>query len=444
MVGPVYIWEPEAGGRRIDMAQGPILIFDKSSLESLNLDEAVLLDNFYMSNITPLFFVECLADLEKAIKSRSTPEQLVGSLATRTPESQACANVHHKSILESELARQFDLKWVLERPLLGGGKPVQLGDKKGIIFQRSPEEEALQRWSHREFLQVERAFAKNWRNSILRINHDDLVRTVTAGVGHWRKPTSLADAKQMADFIIDNMDPEWLIGFGLELLDLPEPRAWVRNDWISQKRPPIREYLPYFTHMLSINVFFALVIQTQLLRDVKQSHQIDLAYLYYLPFCSVFTSKDRFHAQVAPLFMNDHQTFVNGIELKEDLQRLDHHYSDMPEEVRRQGLWSFANMPPEDTSFLVTRLWDKYLPLWRGFREMPNLDDPKHQKKLLEQINKFADDENPDVRSHDEHDMSKLDHVTIKRSVLARKGKWRRFSEEQERSMSESEKNKSA
>ena len=62
------------------MAQGPILIFDKSSLESLNLDEAVLLDNFYISNITPLFFVECLADLEKAIKSRSTPEQVVAHL----------------------------------------------------------------------------------------------------------------------------------------------------------------------------------------------------------------------------------------------------------------------------------------------------------------------------------------------------------------------------
>jgi hypothetical protein len=37
------------------MAQGPILIFDKSSLGSLNLDEAVLIDNFYMSNITPLW-----------------------------------------------------------------------------------------------------------------------------------------------------------------------------------------------------------------------------------------------------------------------------------------------------------------------------------------------------------------------------------------------------
>ena len=71
------------------MAQGPSLIFDKSSLESLNLDEAVLLDNFYSSVITPIFFVECLADLEKNMRSKSTPEQLVGSLADRTPNAAA-------------------------------------------------------------------------------------------------------------------------------------------------------------------------------------------------------------------------------------------------------------------------------------------------------------------------------------------------------------------
>ena len=115
------------------MPQGPILIFDKSSLESLNLDEAVLLDNFYISNVTPLFFVECLADLEKSIRSRSTPEQLVGSLADRPPEAQSCANVHHIRILKGELSRLFDLKKVSFRPMLDYGKPVQLGDKKGIL-----------------------------------------------------------------------------------------------------------------------------------------------------------------------------------------------------------------------------------------------------------------------------------------------------------------------
>ena len=117
------------------MPRGPFLIFDKSSLESLDLEEAVMLDNFFMSNIAPLFFVECLADLEKAIRSNSTPEQLVGSLATRTPESQSHPNVHHATILRDELAGKFDLKTVHGRVVLAGGRHVQLGDKKGVIFE---------------------------------------------------------------------------------------------------------------------------------------------------------------------------------------------------------------------------------------------------------------------------------------------------------------------
>src|SRR5258706_16087948 len=115
------------------MPQGPFLIFDKSSLESLNLDEAVMLDNFYMSNITPLFFVECLADLEKAIRSRSTPEQLVGSLANRTPDVQGNPNAHHLHILQAELQRQFVFTRVMGRVALPGGRHVQLVDKQGVV-----------------------------------------------------------------------------------------------------------------------------------------------------------------------------------------------------------------------------------------------------------------------------------------------------------------------
>ncbi len=179
------------------MPTGPILIFDKSSLEGLNLDEAVLLDNFYMSNITPLFFVECLADLEKVIRSKSTPEQLVGSLADRTPEAQGNANVHHMSILHGELRRKFDMKKVLFRPLLAGGKPVQLGDKKGVVFQRSPEQEALERWTKREFLDVERNIARQWRRSLTAVDFAAMVKSVMDELGRWRKPASLQDARQM-------------------------------------------------------------------------------------------------------------------------------------------------------------------------------------------------------------------------------------------------------
>lgn len=167
--------------------QGPSLIFDKSSLESLNLDEAVLLDH-YSAVITPVFFVECLADLEKVIRSKSTPEQLVGSLADRTPEySRMTAN--HFDVLRAELSRQFDLSKALGRPQVPGGKAVQLGDQKGMIFQQSKEQEAMQRWASHEFLEAERGIAKWWRQSLMVIDLDAMSKAVMTELSpHLRKP----------------------------------------------------------------------------------------------------------------------------------------------------------------------------------------------------------------------------------------------------------------
>src|ERR1700730_8982663 len=133
------------------------------------------------------------------------------------------------------------------------------------------------------------------------------------------------------------MDPEWLIAFGLNLWGAPETTEYVLSNWMRERRPPIREHLPYFVFMLTINIFFCLVLPTQLLRNVKPSHKIDLAYLYYLPFCSVFTSKDYFHAQVVPLFLDANQTFVHGLDFKADLKKLDERYSALPESELRKG-----------------------------------------------------------------------------------------------------------
>jgi hypothetical protein len=419
------------------MPGGPKLIFDKSSLESVNLDEAVLLDEFYSSVITPLFFVECLADLEKTIRSKSTPEQLVGSLADRTPEAQAVSTAFHLDALRAELSGQFDLSKMIGKPYVPGGKAVQLGDHKGMIFKQTKEEEALQRWTAREFLQVERQLAKWWRRSLMAVDFNAMVTAVVHEIGwHWRKPKSLQDARQLADIIIDHMDPEWLLGFGIDLLGASEAKEWVLKDWIARRRPALRQRYPYFIFMLSINLFFCLVLPTQLLRNVKPSHHVDLAYLYYLPFCQVFTSKDNFHVQIVPLFLFPDQTFVNGIELKEDLKKLDELYSGLPESELRQGLTHFARHPPEDAAFLTTQLWDRYLPRWREPQPAADLD-PQLQKALLDTIKKLS--ESPELRPHNERDMTKLDYVSMERKIHLRKGKWRRYSEDMERRIIESQ-----
>ena len=187
--------------------------------------------------------------------------------------------------------------------------------------------------------------------------------------------------------------------------------------------------MPYFVFILSINVFFHLVLPTELLRNVKPSHQIDLAYLYYLPFCTVFTSKDRFHEQIVPLFLDPFQTFVSGDDLKAEMKKLVEHYSHLPESALREGLINFAPYPPDETDFLTTRRWDKYLPPWRSKISYIDHDDPDYQKKTMDMINSF-DDTAPAVHSHDEHDVDKLHHITVKRMVHPKKGKWLRFPED--------------
>src|SRR6185312_12402844 len=206
------------------------------------------------------------------------------------------------------------------------GQPVMTGDSKGILFRASEEEDAVRRWAGRDFLALERQIAKQWRQMIERIDLNALAMNTLSEIGPWRKPTSLEDAKRLTDMVVDNFDQDWLLRFGLRVLGIPKATEFVMQRWIADRRKPLRSYLPYFTHMLSINIFFALVLPTTLLSKVKPSHAIDLAYLYYLPFCTAFSSRDNFHVQVAPLFMQPFQTFVHGDELKGDLGRLHEMY----------------------------------------------------------------------------------------------------------------------
>jgi hypothetical protein len=63
---------------------------------------------------------------------------------------------------------------------------------------------------------------------------------------------------------------------------------------------------------------------------------------------------------------------------------------------------------------------------------------PEADRKLIDEIKMWVDG-GPGIQSHEEHDVDRLDHVTISRSVMPRKGRWNRFSEEQEERMRETE-----
>jgi hypothetical protein len=414
------------------MPQGPTLTFDKSFLQSISPDESTWLDNFFACNITPLFFIETLADIEKEVHKGRTPEQVVGSIAFKTPDMQSQMNPFHLSLLAAELVRGAKIG-MDGRIVKAGGQVVTLDNQQGILYKMSPEEEAFYRWQRGEFLDLERQTAKTWRRAVSGVDHSQMYASFKQLYDRSPKPRDLAAVKQLADVLIGSTDQEQSFHLGMSLFAVPRhAKRQIIERWTAAGKPPIREFAPYFRHLFSVDLFFYLAIAADLISRVrpagKADNKVDIAYLYYLPFCRVFTSSDNLHERVVPVFLREDQSFVKGPELKADLRKLDEHYSALPDDLKAKPIYTFAPDPPSNTSFLVTRLWDKHLPDWRKKKE-EHKDLPPHlQKVLLDLVKKISKESQPqnDESAHPKT-IEEVQYIHMERQVMRTKGKWIRI-----------------
>ncbi len=401
---------------------GPILLFDKSTLQSLSVDESVWLDAFYYPNITPLFFVETLADLEKEVDRGRTPEQVVGNLAEKTPTG-GQPNVHHEALCENELLGQP--VEMLRVPVISGGEPVVTAKRRGLVFKQPPEMAALQRWEEGKFLEVEREFARAWRKALSGLNLDSIYREGRAIIDGLGRPRDLAEAKRMAVALLEKPGSRYTRE-ALEAFQVPEGlRREIVARWRAEGGPPIRKFAPYTAHVLTVDLFFCIGLGADFISRERPSNKIDIAYLYYLPFCMAFTSSDNVHVRTAPLFLTADQVFIRGQELKADLAKLDAHYAALPDEVKERGVMSFAHYPPTDGDFLISKLWDKLMaPGWRqnAARSRKPLSE-EAEKRLISQIREMADA--PRAGRDVQFNSEEADAVVIERKVPLRRGKWR-------------------
>jgi hypothetical protein len=417
------------------MSFGPITIFDKSALESLSVDEAVWLDAFYRPNITPLYYVETLADLEKEVRGGRTPEQVVGHLAEKTPNMGSLPNILHSTIALGELMGQrIEMHGF---PLIAGGTPVESGGRKGIIFNEMPEFQAFQRWQEGRFLDVERLFARVWRAGLSGLDFSAAYRDFQPYLQGTR-PRDLGEVKVIADRILEEWEPFGILQLAFDLIGIPaDYRDAIRARWRLAGQPRFRQFAPYAAHIVLVDLVFYLGIAADLIGRERPSNKIDVGYLYYLPFCMVFTSKDNLHRRLAPLLIGEDKLFVTSEDLKAELKRLDEYYSTLPGEVKERGVMSFATYPPAEGDFLTTRLWDRFLPKWRenAQREGVPLSN-EAEAKVVAMLRDFKDKARP-LGPEVKLDVQSAEGVMFQRAVPMRMGKWRLLPPEVERQQRE-------
>lgn len=402
---------------------GPIALFDKSFLQSLSLDESVWFAHFFMPVVCPLFYVETLADLEKAVRAGRTPEQEVGIIARKFPEVSGAPTIYHGTLAIGELLGQpvpMD-----GRPLLAGGRVVVRDGKRGVVYDETPEAEAFSRWQIGRFLDVERGMAKQWREGLQRIDLKTIANTLRdIGIDNTTCRT-LEDARAMARTAVSGRDkPFARIALVMSILDVPhQHQTDIVKRWAILGYPPLIQHAPYTAHVLSVELFFQFALAAHLIGTERASNRVDIAYLNYLPFCMMFVSTDDLHRRCAPHFLRPDQQFVWGPALKEDLRRINEHFIALPDSVKEQGIMAFAQVPPKRDGSLVRELRAQFLT--PGYDEQLPVRVPEGEQggELVQHLNAWSSAPTASMDVSD-GDNDELEMMALERKVHRKKVSW--------------------
>jgi hypothetical protein len=361
-----------------------ITLFDKSFLQLLNIDESVWFDNFFLTNICPLFYVETLADLTKKTKGH-TSETEVRRIADKFPEMHGTPNAHHLNICIAELmGEQISMNGQI---IIPNGQYFANNNKLDLMVSQPQEYKAFLRWQDKKFLQVEKDYAQNWRNWLLNLNLKNIFPTTSLDETKIKDYKSLADIKCFSDDFINNTkNKNENMRTVFESLSIPiQLHHPIMKRWHTANSPSLKTYAPYTTHILTVSLFFKLALVANLISPDRPSNFVDIAYLYYLPFCKLFVSNDKLHKKCAPLFMRKDQEFIWGEELKKGLKEVNKIFTNLPNEIQEKGVMAFKYLPEENN--ILTNIWDRHSPNWRVKEESR---ESKPSNNYSDTINRLA------------------------------------------------------
>lgn len=333
------------------------LIVDKSTFQSLSLPELEKLSRYFKHNIVPVLVMEILGDLKKDFdpEKRSAVE-IVGDFAKKLFPMESVVNGYYRSLIQVELAGG---KIPLDgRPFLQMEKLVQAEDgSKGYIVKETEEEVAIHKWKEGSFSEADHMLSQIWRDTT---TQEDALKNLQKILKNFSIPklNSLKDVNLSVEEIISNPNfQEQLLAHIIDFYGGDSINGFeIFKSWISAGKPLLRDCFPYSNYCLKVDLLFLFSLKNELI-GVRPTNKVDLEYLFYLPFCNVFTSNDKIHKQLVPLIIRKNQMFVIGEDLKIDLKQIVQFLDGKDLEEKRK----FASNPPINDTSLTFQIWKRYL-----------------------------------------------------------------------------------
>lgn len=356
---------------------GPVLICDKSTLQSLARDELNALRRYYSLNVPPVLVMEILGDLKKE-NQIAVGQKEVRVLADKILPASSTVHTDFRTLIRGEISgHPFPLDG---RPVLTGGKQLASPEgKKGVLFEEPAEAKALLRWQAGEFSATEELLAEKWRAATQSIDLEAMQRKLR---GEYSTHLKLRSFEQTVEFVNDLMSSasqelmlEW---FALDSgISLPRSKHEVSSE-------PITTNFPFTAYCIRVSLIFHFGLAFGLI-STRPTNRIDLEYLFYLPFCTTFSSGDALHRDLAPL-VRDAVIFIARDDLKTDLKEIAQLDRDYPNQVPG---------PPQRAGSPTCRAWGMVAQLPAGVKK-GRLDlSSEVSAKMLKHFKSFLHDGKP-------------------------------------------------
>lgn len=384
---------------------GPITILDKSTFQSLSAAEHSQFGRYFMQNIPTVLVLEILADLSKTVHNSRLPKEIVRDLARKFGGSGTPVSMEYHEICVRELA---GTSIPMDGVIIDSRESKSPDAAAGIILDPTDANWAIMRWSRGEFSKKEREIAADWRNLTTSFDLDAFSAQLDSAQVIIPAPSSIEELPRIIKQLIDapGLQDVWLAWLLAQLKAAGQvTEDYVRmvdRRWALQPGRSLERFAPYSYFCIRVLLTLVASVRHRLIRH-SATDIVDIQYLYYLPFCRVFSSNDRLHTKLAPGLITDEQSFVAGTDLKRDLARIAVEWKNMSESQKAKRNYAFGSHPAPRTGSVVSDLWRRHMNPWNTGsvnRASPLSDEVK--REALEEAQRLFD--STDDSSSSEHD----------------------------------------
>jgi hypothetical protein len=259
---------------------------------------------------------------------------------------------------------------------------------KSALLTKTKEDSQLWRWRFEKPSAPDEQSAKEWRQAVSSVDLEKAKAQLKSSNPEMPRVKSLPELGPVVDIMLRLGDQRILLEMCLEDAHLDDgSREEIRTRWERAQAPTLWSFAPYAFFCFRIRMLFHVGLVNDLV-TTKSSNTADLVYLYYAPFCKVFSSNDTLHEDLAPMVLRPDQFFVQTRSLRSDLDAIDNFWKQLSLQQQRMWFDRFGHWPPRNTASFTYRTWSRTMALPAGLRRGNALKNmlPEARKKMDEHV----------------------------------------------------------